>query len=87
MSEQESKAKKKDFVIVVNGEKHEVDEDTVTFEQVVKLAYPTPPTEETVFTVTYRGAKKPKEGSLKAGGSVAVKKDGAIFNVTSTTKS
>jgi hypothetical protein len=86
MNEQDSKGKK-DFVIVVNGEKHEVNDDTVTFEQVVTLAYPTPPSEETVFTVTYRGAKKPKEGSLKAGGSVTVKKDGAIFNVTSTTKS
>ncbi len=87
MSEQEEKGKKKDYVIVVNGEQHEVADETVTFEEVVALAFPTPPSAETVFTVTYRGAQKPKEGSLKAGGNVKVKKQGAIFNITSTTKS
>lgn len=87
MNEQDSKGKKKDYAIVVNGEQHELDDDTVTFEQVVTLAYSTSPDPELTYTVTYYGTKKPKEGSLKAGGSVTVKKDGAVFNVTSTTKS
>jgi len=86
MSEQDQKGKK-EYVIIVNGEQHNVSDDIVTFEEIVKLAFPTQPSAETTFTVTYRGAKKPKEGSLKAGGKVEIKKQGAIFNVTSTTKS
>jgi hypothetical protein len=87
MSENESKGKDKAYEIVVNGEQHEVHAETLTFEQIVAIAFPTPPSAEARFTVTFRGAKKPKEGSLKPGGQVEIKKDGAVFNVTPTTKS
>lgn len=87
MSGHDEKNNKKDYEIVVNGERQEVPDQHVTFEEVVKLAFPTPPGADTIFTVTYRGAKKPKEGSLKAGGKVEIHKQGAIFNVTPTTKS
>jgi hypothetical protein len=87
MSNVEATNKDKDYEIVVNGEQHEVHDKTVTYEQVVAIAFPTPPSAETRFTVTFRGTKDPKEGSLKPGGEVEVKKDGAIFNVTSTVKS
>jgi Multiubiquitin len=77
----------KDFVIIVNGEQKTVESRSVSYEEVVKLAYPTPPSPETRFTVTYRKAEKPHEGSLAPGQSVEVKKDGTIFNVKPTGKS
>ena len=92
MSESAAEAEKathdKDFVIIVNGEKASVESDDVSYEQVVKLAYPTPPSPDTRFTVTYRKAKEPNhEGSLAPGQSVEVKREGTIFNVKATGKS
>ena len=77
----------KHFVIIVNGEQKTVESRSVSYEEVVKLAYPTPPSPDTRFTVTYRKAEKPHEGSLAPGQSVEVKKDGTIFNVKPTGKS
>lgn len=51
------------------------------------MAYPTPPFADTFYTVTYRNAHEPKEGTLVEGQSVEVKKDGTIFNVKATDKS
>lgn len=73
--------------IIVNAEEKAVSDQTVTFEEVTKLAYPTPPYADTLFTVTYRNAHKPKEGTLVKGQSVEVKKTGTIFNVKATDKS
>jgi hypothetical protein len=77
----------KEFTIIVNAEEKTVDSEIVTFDEVTSLAYPTPPFADTLYTVTYRNAKKPKEGSLVEGQSVEVKKHGTIFNVTATDKS
>jgi hypothetical protein len=79
--------KEKDFQIVVNGEQKTVQDESVSYEEIVKIAYPTPPAPDTLFTVTFRNAKKPKEGSLVPGQSVEVKKDVTIFNVKATGKS
>jgi len=87
MAQPASNEKDKDYEIVVDGTQHVVEEEHVTFEQVVALAYPTPPSEETIFTVTFFKAKEPKEGTLAAGGSVEVKKNGTVFNVKATIKS
>ena len=75
------------YEIVVNGELKVVENETVTYEQVVTLAYPTPPGPGTRFTVTFRNAQHPHEGSLAPGGSVQVKKEGTVFNVRATNKS
>lgn len=77
----------KSCVIVVNGTEHPVPDAVVRFEQVTSLAFPTPPTPDTVFTVSFRKAHDPKEGSLSAGMSVEVKKKGTVFNVKATGKS
>ncbi len=77
----------KGFRIIVNAQPHVVDDETVTFDEVTKIAYPTPPYAETLYTVTFRNARKPKEGSLGEGQSVEVKKDGTIFNVKATDRS
>lgn len=77
-----------DVVIVVNGTEYPVESTTVSYEQLVSLAYPTPPGPDIYFNVTYRKAKEPNhEGSLAPGHSVEVKKKGTIFNVTPTNKS
>ena len=84
----EASALHKAFVIIVNAEEKTVESDLVSYEEVVKLAYPTPPSPETRYTVTYRKAKEPNhEGSLAPGHSVEVKKEGTIFNVKPTGKS
>jgi hypothetical protein len=89
MAETENKEQenKKDYVIIVNGQEFEVEDKTVTFEHVVNLAYPTPPSPDSRFTVTFFKAHKPKEGTLKEGVSVDVKKKDTVFNVKPTVKS
>lgn len=79
---------KPQFDISVNGEPATVREERVSYEHVVAIAYPTPPSPETSFTVTYRYAKAPShEGELGDGESVVVKKKGTSFDVTPTGKS
>ena len=78
----------KGFSIVVNGRKQTVEDEELTFDRVVALAFDDPPTGEFIcFTITYRhaGGRKP-EGTLIEGESVKVK-DGTIINVTITDKS
>lgn len=77
----------KDYKIIVNADSFTVEDELVSYEQVVHLAYPTPPSSHSKFTVTFRNGKEPKEGSLAAGHSVTVKRDGTIFNVKATGKS
>jgi hypothetical protein len=84
----EETARHTTFVIVVNAEHRAVESQIVSYEQVVKIADPTPPSPDTRYTVTYRKAKEPNhEGSLAPGQSVQVKKEGTIFNVKTTGKS
>jgi Multiubiquitin len=83
----EPSAKPTHYQIVVNGELTSVASETVTYEQVVAIAYPTPPAPDTRYTVTYRNAQHPHEGSLAPGGSVQVKKEGTVFNVRATNRS
>ncbi|GAA1702655.1 hypothetical protein GCM10009792_23560 [Microcella alkalica] len=76
------------YEIAVNGELSEVQNERMTFDQVVAIAYPVPPGPDTVYTVTFRGAKgRHHEGELAAGESVIVKKKGTAFDVTPTGKS
>jgi len=76
------------YEIVVNGQAHSVESQTVTFDEVVKIAFPEKADNpELTFVVTYRKAHEPKEGSLAEGGSAEVKKTGTIFNVTHTRRS
>jgi len=77
-----------EFKIVVNGQQKTVTGSTISFEQVVKLAFATPPYgENTLFSVTFRkGHGHKPEGILDPGQSVRVK-EGMIFDVTPTDKS
>jgi Multiubiquitin len=77
------------FTVIVNGRQKEISHQHVTFEQAIKLAFdPVPTGPNVVFTVTYRNAEKPTEGSLVKGGEpVLVKVSGTIFDVQHSNKS
>jgi len=83
-------SKDKDFkvTIIVNGRSKQWNEKTITFEQVVILAfgsYDSNPNK--VYTVTYdRGPHQNPEGSMVKSDKVCIK-DKMIFNVTATDKS
>ncbi len=78
----------KAVMIVVNGQEHEFTKTDITYDEVVALAFPNPPTGPYIeISVTYRrGHGQKPEGTLIPGGEVKVK-DGMIFNVTATDKS
>ena len=74
--------------IIVNGRPRQVEKSELTFEEIVRLAFPSatfgPDTE---YTVTYsKGHSHKPEGTLIAGQSIKVKQ-GMILNVTETNKS
>ncbi|MER9074268.1 multiubiquitin domain-containing protein [Mesorhizobium sp. M0904] len=76
------------FEIIVNSRPRRVNARTVTFEQIVQLAFPGQHESNVVFSMTYRHAASiPHAGELGAGGSVDVKKKGTVFNVTRTVQS
>ncbi|HUB97424.1 MAG TPA: multiubiquitin domain-containing protein [Stellaceae bacterium] len=76
------------FEIIVNSRQRTVNARTVTFEQIVQLAFPGQHEPNVVFSMTYRhAASTPHAGELGAGGSVDVKKKGTVFNVTRTVQS
>ena len=76
-----------EVTILVNGRPRTVAKRTITFAEVVTLAYPTPPGPNTIYSVTYRGARGNKpSGTLAEGGSVKIKNK-TTFNVTPTDKS
>lgn len=84
----EDSARHKEIAIIVNGQRKTVPSQTVSYDEVVALAYPTPPAPNMGFNVTYRNAVAPnREGSLVEGQSVTVREEGTIFNVTPTNKS
>jgi hypothetical protein len=81
-------AQPREYTIIVNGQRKVVITRRVSFNEIVKLAFPTPPAGANIlYTVSYEdGPRVNPQGSLKEGQSVAVK-NGMIFNVTATDKS
>lgn len=76
------------FEIIVNSRPRTVHARTVTFEQIVQLAFPGQHEPNVVFSMTYRhAASAPHAGELGAGGTVDVKRKGTVFNVTRTVQS
>jgi hypothetical protein len=81
-------AKAREFTIIVNGQKKVVTKKIATFDEIVKLAFPTQPVGTNIlYTVSYEdGPRINPHGSLKEGQEVKVK-NWMIFNVTATDKS
>lgn len=78
---------KRKFEIIVNAKPKSWNEDTISYLQVVDLAFPPPHTPTEVFTVQYsRGPEANRQGTLVEGQTVKVK-SGMVFDVTRTDKS
>ena len=87
MVEETVNKEKEEFTIVVDGQKKTVQQDELTFTEVVGLAFnPVPSGPDVMITMTYRDAAGEKKGSLTEGQSVKIK-NGTVFNVTATDKS
>lgn len=78
----------KAVTVMVNGEPYETTDTSLSFETVVKVAYPVPPPGTQIeFTVTYRkGPPANPKGTLTAGHSVQIKNK-MVFDVTPTDRS
>lgn len=76
------------LTILVNARKREVKPGKISFEELILLAFPNPPSGPQVsFTVSYRKGSLPQpEGSLLPGHNVVVI-EGMTFHVTATDKS
>jgi hypothetical protein len=74
--------------IIVDGTPHEVNRGTLTYAEVVTLAYADYPQHfEITYSVTYKKGPKPNpEGILSLGGRVVVT-EGMVFNVSRTGQS
>lgn len=75
--------------IVVNGRRVKVPGETISYAELVRLAFGGDPPDEkaTDFVVTYRGGKRPNpQGTLVPGESVELTPE-MIFNVTPADKS
>jgi hypothetical protein len=74
--------------IVVNGKAKKVDHKLLSFDEVVKLAYTTPPAPgDIVYAVTFHNAdQEPKNDTLVAGQSVTVR-NGTQFDVKHSVRS
>ena len=76
----------KSITIIVNGRKREVTEGKMSYEEIVKLAFPDDPSNQDFdFTVAYANPHG-KDGELVPGQEVHVK-EGMVFNVTKTNRS
>jgi hypothetical protein len=75
----------KEFTIIVNGREKKVEKASLSFDEIVVLAFENSPTgPNVVFTITWRHGHN--NGTVVEGGSVEIK-NGIIFNVTATDKS
>jgi hypothetical protein len=82
-------APEKHYVIEVNTDPKVVDHDVLTFDELVRIAFPVLPTgQDPEFTVSFDHAKSdPHQGDLEPGGKVTVKKCGTTFDVDHTNRS
>ena len=78
----------KGFNVIINARPYTVEQNEVSFDEVVDLAYPDGGRGALVsYTVLfYEGGGREKEGGLSEGEKVKVK-DGTVFNVTRTDRS
>lgn len=79
-----SKGKEKSFHIVINGQQETVKDNHLTYEQIVRLAFPDGPF-DILYSVTYANPRG-HDGTLAPGQKVTVK-DGMSFNVVKTNRS
>lgn len=86
MSEKDNKPHdlNRPFHIIINARQHEVHGPTITYAQVVNLAFPNS-TKDILYSVHYVAPKQP-DGTLAEGQSVKLE-NGMKFDVTPTNRS
>lgn len=75
----------KTYRITVNGVAKTVDHEVLTYDEVVRLEFPSPDP-NTIYSVSFEKAKEPKEGELLPGQSVTIKEN-TEFDVDDTGRS
>lgn len=75
----------KTFKIFINGVEKHVEQEILTYDEVVRL-FVDQPVEGTIYAVSFEHAREPKEGELVAGGSVTIKNN-TEFDVDDTGRS
>ena len=82
-------AEKNTVTIYVNTDPHQVEHGKLTFEQVVKLAYPNLASndEQLLFKVSYRLGRGHSDLKTLANGERVEAQEGMIFNVTYESRS
>ncbi|MCY3651038.1 MAG: multiubiquitin domain-containing protein [Acidimicrobiaceae bacterium] len=77
----------KHYTIIVNSRSRTVEEERITYDEVVRLAFDNPPTGDQIeITVSYRNGPRGTQGFLTKGQSVKIIDD-MVFNVKATDKS
>lgn len=84
MSDAAAETHTKHYNIHVNGQHKTVEQDVLSYEDVVRLAFSDPG--DKIYSVTFEKAEAPKEGELVAGQTVTIK-DGTEFDVEPTGRS
>jgi len=87
-SQDQQRLGKKGYLIIINGQEKMVEDESLTFEQIVRLEYGKCMNGETIsLTITYeKGGGRKSEGTLVEGETVKIK-NGTIFNVAETNRS
>lgn len=75
----------KSYKVYVNGVDKTVEQEVLTYDEVVRLFVPEP-VAGTIYAVSFEHAKEPEEGELVAGGSVEIKQN-TEFDVDDTGRS
>jgi len=89
MADGKSEKPEKEHTIIVNGRAKTWVETEITFDQVVSLAFDSPPSgADMIFSITYRkgGNEHRPEGVMVEGDTIKVK-EGTTFNVSATNRS
>ena len=80
------KAHEKTYTVIVNAREKKVPNEVLSFNDVVALAEGLPSGEGWIYTVTFKNAENPREGTLVQGDSVQIK-NGTTFSVSATRRS
>lgn len=84
--EKNGEDRKKTYEIIVNGRPRNVTGHELSYEDVVKLAFPDDAHDVNIlYTIAYANPRG-KDGTLTAGEEVKIK-EGMVFNVTKTNRS
>lgn len=71
--------------IIVNGRQHSIESDSISYDQLVSLAFPSESSSDGLYSIMYSGPNM-ADGSLAKGGSISIK-NGMKFDVSLTNRS